>query len=564
MFPRRLVQILIISIMLIALLPVLQASAEKSTLDISVTEHMDSSSTYTPTNPGPGGNIGPITTAGDGSIIITNELTSTDLYNVVVKFNTGNTFTPWSVDGSGASASITNGGLVQTVNIPHLAPKGFVKLNYQISNAAKLPVQLSVTYDNNKVNIGGSTNVQLVITKDNSVLTNSVTGITVHVVPATTLGVKDWTFSNVLTNPDGSITWAPADLTSSNSQDTLGFTATEANSAAHTDGSSDVQIYDMATSFIQYSVTSTTNTAASVSVSGSPSAQTTGVTSNLAKQYVSGTQWSFTPKVTNSNAEDVTFTLNSVTFWATPNSDPNSAVSSTIQTFTPLNYYLSQGSSWTNPAISVDIGTTPAGFIKSDLTVKDDSTQMPKTYVSQNDPSGSVSLVKQIWVYRGYNIEVTKAITKDGDNFRITITVKNTGSKQTPDNVLVYDIVPTATFTVVAGSMNPDPGANHQSVSTPGMSGMAYWWNVGPLGPQGSISPVDTRTITYEVSGSGDYPISDIFLIGVDPAQSVNLQSTPNLQTNATVVNSNLESVMAVGALCLVLIGMIGTVRRRF
>ncbi len=254
----------------------------------------------------------------------------------------------------------------------------------------------------------------------------------------------------------------------------------------------------------------------------------------------------------NTNVEDVTFTLNTVTFWATLNS--NLMGTPTTQIFTP-NLDLARGASWTTAPITVNLGGTPVGFIKSALTVKDDSTQMPRTNVSSNGAAG-VTLLKKIWVINGYNVEVTKAITSiSPGNFLITITVKNTGSKATPPNVLVYDIVP-STFT--NSTMTTPAPMGQTAVNLAGVTGEAYWWNVGPL------AALASTTITYQVAGSGDYPLSDVFLIGVDPAQTINLQSTPALQTGSTVVNSNMEPVLAVGVLCLVLIGLIGTFRRRF
>jgi hypothetical protein len=559
MFPCRLVQILIISTLLLALLPVIQASAETTTLSISIAEHMNRSDIYTPSNTTLSGVTASGLLSGDGTVTITNNLTSTDLYQVNVTFTKGST-TGWAI-ASGA-ASFTNDypspGLI-TVHMTQLVHAQSVILSYQVSPTAVLPVYINASYTSNKVTIGGSTGVNLTITKDSSAISSDVTGITVKVVPrdVNTNGIRDWVFSSptsgaTVSASDGSITWNPANLITGTPTALMNFTTTENDSLAHNDLAQDVQIYDMANTSITYTLTSTTSTEAGVKVSGSPSASVTNVTSDVQKAFVNGNNWNFTPTVKNTNIEDVTFTLNTVTFWATLNT--NLMGTATTQIFTP-NQDLARGATWTTAPITVNVGGTPVGFIKSTLTVKDNATQMPRSYISSNGAAG-VTLLKKIWVINGYNVEVTKAITSiSPGNFLITITVKNTGSKATPPNVLVYDIVP-STFT--NSTMTSPAPIGQTAVSLAGVNGEAYWWNVGPLAAGAST------TITYQVAGSGDYPLSDVFLIGVDPAQTINLQSTPALQTGSTVVNSNMEPVLAVGVLCLVLIGLIGTVRRRF
>lgn len=559
MFPCRLVQILIISTLLLALLPVIQASAETTTLSISIAEHMNRSDIYTPSNTTLSGVTASGILSGDGTVTITNNLASTDLYQVNVTFTKGNT-TGWAV-ASGA-ATLTNDypsiGQV-TVHMTQLVHAQSVILAYQVSPTAVLPVYINASYTSNKVTIGGSTGVNLTITKDSSAILSDVTGITVKVVPrdVNTNGIRDWVFSSptsgaTVSASDGSITWNPASLTTGAPTAMMNFTTTENDSLAHNDAAQDVQIYDMANTSITYTLTSTTSTEAGVKVSGSPSASVTNVTSDVQKAFVNGNNWNFTPTVKNTNIEDVTFTLNTVTFWATLNT--NLMGTATTQIFTP-NQDLARGAIWTTAPITVNVGGTPVGFIKSTLTVKDDSTQMPRSFISSNGAAG-VTLLKKIWVINGYNVEVTKAITSiSPGNFLITITVKNTGSKATPPNVLVYDIVP-STFT--NSTMTTPAPMGQTAVNLAGVTGEAYWWNVGPL------AALASTTITYQVAGSGDYPLSDVFLIGVDPAQTINLQSTPALQTGSTVVNSNMEPVLAVGVLCLVLIGLIGTFRRRF
>lgn len=546
-----------------AFLPVMPASAEINTLGISITEHMNRGDTYTPTLP-TGGSITTTTAfSGDGTVTITNNLGSTDLYNVIVVFNKGST-SGWSAPAGVTLQDDTPGVGQITATIPKLAHGAHYDLTYTVTSSAILPLYMTAVYTDNKVNVGGYTTVTLTLSKDTTTIGNDINNVVVTLRPLdlNSNSINDWVFSNLvpstgstILNPDGSITWTIGTLHVADPTPTLGVRTTENDAAAHDGGTNNLALFDMATSSVTYSITTSPSTSG-VSIVGSPRAITSGISTDLTKQQLTGDSWQFTPKITNTNSEDVTFTLSSVSFWATSSGDLSSNIDSRVVTAGlpwALPHDLAMGGVWTATPFSFVYNGVPAGFIKPTFTVKDDSTQMPRTFSSTQGTSG-ITLLKKIYVLNGYNIEVTKTVTDLGSGvYQIHIDVTNIGSKKSPDYVLVYDIVP-SDFTAHDWS----PGyLGTGSVSNP-VAGIAYWWNEGPL------NAGQTMTITYQVTGAGTYPLNDIFLIGVDPAQSMNLQSTPTLNNVSTMATANFETLAALGAAGLLVVGMIGTARRRY
>lgn len=537
-------------------LPVMPANAETSTLGISITERMNRGDTYTPTLP-TGGSTGNGTLSGDGVVTITNNLASTDLYNISITFNKGSTSNWNSSDG----AYVVDNGNKVTVTIPKLAHGASMNVTYTVDSSATLPLWLNATYDSNKVNIGGTTNVTVTLNKNTSIINANISNVVVTITPKdlNNNGTVDWLFSNcnpskgIATVNNNVITWSVGTLNQSDLNPTLTFMATENDEEAHNNTTDNLALFDMADSDIAYQVT-TSPTTAGVSIDGNPTAITSGLSTDLSKKQLSGNKWQFEPKVTNTNTANVTFTLSSVSFWATPSNNLNTIIDQ--RTLTAGSFSLpgdlTMGYSWIAAPFNFTYNGVPAGFIKPFFTVKDDDTQMPKAYSSTNG-SSSVKLLKKIWVLKGYNIEVTKTVTDLGNGvYSINITVKNTGSKKSPDTVLVYDIVPAA-FT--AGNFTPNYTGT-TSVTNP-VVGTAYWWNVGP------INAGATKYVNYTATGSGNYPLMDIFLVGVDPAQSMSLQSTPLLTNESILASANFESLAALGAAGLLVVGMLGTARRR-
>lgn len=570
---KRAFQILIIGMLLTALIPIAPASAEVSTLDIDIVENMNVGYTYAPELPTGGSTTVTTAVSGTGEITIKNTLTSTTLYDVTIVFNTGST-SNWQQTG-GDTAVITDNGATQSVHIAKLEPGAAhnVVITYDVESTATPPVQLTVTYDSNKVTVGGNTAAHLTLARSDAIIgTADITGVIATIDPANLDADAQDDFALSSTSGEtalasGNLVWTLSSaLTTASPTRTLDFTITESDSNAHNDASAYVQIFNAATTTLQYTIAGT-KSVADVSVSGNPTAKTDKFKIDLKKVLNSGTSYDFTPKVENTNTEDITYSLTSVSFWVTPNNQLNTVSSSqTITTGMPLD--IVDGSSWTGSPITVNIGSVPAGFIKPFLSIKNTDTQMPKSYSSGN--GAAYTMLKKIWVVNGYNIQVEKSVAETGTPgvYDITIVVRNTGTKASPPNVIVYDIVPTTFYNAGTSPTNflPAPvsaagtpvSLNVDGVPGADITGQAYYWNLG------SIAAAATTSITYRVTGAADYPLSDVMLVGIDPAQSFNpLMTSPILKNTATMVNSNLESVMMIGVLGVFVIGLVGTVRRR-
>jgi hypothetical protein len=308
------------------------------------------------------------------------------------------------------------------------------------------------------------------------------------------------------------------------------------------------------------------------------------VNTQITKQFING-QWVFTPEISvpTTSPSGITYSMSAVSVWAVSNSALNTYVGGPV-TFSSTNHASSdttwpvllngnpgsgEVSSWNAAGaeqLSFAYSGIPVGFVKPTISILNSNTQFPLTV---SPDTGSVTLLKEIYIINGYQVVAVKTITPTATAGQYTITIKvtNNGNIATPPDVLVYDIVPSEFIS--ASPLSPAFGTGNQipiggpvNVANTGFSsgGSAYYWNVGPLAANGG-----TFTVTYTVTGpsSGSYPVSDLYVVGVDPAYAVNSQVSPAISNYSTMVSNNFEPIAALGALGLILVGMIGTARRR-
>jgi len=544
--------------LLVAFLPAMPASAATPALGISITETMTRADTYTPSLPA-GGSTATGTPTGAGVVTITDQLSSTDLYDVTVTFAQGQT-TNWRAVPAGA-ATVGMDGTTVTVHIPKITQGTPVTLNYDVTSAATVPLTMSTSYSANQVSAanGSSTDVTFTLTK------NEAGGMTTDIsgVRATVGNVMPGVWAFTSSSPDtsivsGNLAWDAGTITHAAPGDskTITYTATVANATAFTNADA-LHLYDMASVILEYVINGGTATAANVQVTGTPQAITQYVGTDIIKQYVPGTGYFFTPVVKNTNTEDVDYTLDTVNFWIVDSANPTTAPTDT-ETITGIGATIASGARWSlSSPIIESVAYVPAGFIKPFLRISDSGGQITRTYTSEN--GNSITLLKQIYVLNGYLIEVTKTVTEqpgDPGHFDVSILVQNTGTRRSPD-VYVYDIVPSAWYSPGTSPTNMVPAATGTGAVTTPIAGQAYWWNIGQLDASAGT------TITYEMTGPSDYKLSDVFVIGVDPAQSMNLQTMPGLENAAVLATANFEMLAALGAAGLLLVGLVGTARRR-
>ena len=260
MFTKRIVQILIISTLLIALLPVLQASAETSVISIVQNEQIIGHYTYQPTVTYGDGSVvlDPITAGGSGTIVLTNTA-GIQLNDVTIVFNAGQTTS--LTQSSGATAVITStAGPSYTVSIKTFPANGVIDLSYQLASTVTSPVTLTAKYTVNSVvnSLSGSTTIQLTATNHAGVAITP----TIHIVPADALspgthGTPDWTLASSSPGvsagtPANTLDWKPS-IPAGTTTPEVDILATVNDPNALTDGT-DVTLANIATSTISYSV----------------------------------------------------------------------------------------------------------------------------------------------------------------------------------------------------------------------------------------------------------------------------------------------------------------------
>ncbi|MGE5556912.1 MAG: hypothetical protein ACM3QV_00110, partial [Caulobacteraceae bacterium] len=361
---------------------------------------------------------------------------------------------------------------------------------------------------------------------------------------------------------------------------------------------------------LQFTITGSSGTFAGVSVAGSPTAITSKIEVGVIKMQVPGdggnNDWTFTPHVSNINidsdsdgiddttgqpVDDITYELKTVTLYvsrvASKTATPSASdLNAPVETFQYPGQDIDDNtySEWTHAPESLNnFDGIPIGFIRPDISIKDtvsggSYTQFPRTYVTQE---GNVRLITQVWVVNGYFIQATKTITEDPytpNVYHVMLNVSNLGTKKSPKHVIVYDIVPSAfdgpdnisfidsvepSLIHVIDAEHKYTGKTATSVTISGVNGYSYWWDVDRLDAKGESR--DHVSISYTIAGNGDdYPMSDLYLVGIDPAQTYNMQAAPLLENVSTIMNSNVEPALAIGALGVFMLGMFGTIRRRY
>jgi len=194
---------------------------------------------------------------------------------------------------------------------------------------------------------------------------------------------------------------------------------------------------------------------------------------------------------------------------------------------------------WANATFALDQNGTH-GWKKS-YSVK---TEWNETY-------GSNFIVSQsIWVVGDYLIKATKHVVPfagEDTKFRVYIVVENIGGTPTP-NAYIYDMIPT-NMSLADDSGEWDDGLSNyvnssalfttnSTVATP-MTGYdaGQIWGLASITPGASgngdyedwtqIAGSQQVVIAYNMTGSGDFRLSDVYIVGVDPINSLNDHTSP-------------------------------------
>lgn len=227
---------------------------------------------------------------------------------------------------------------------------------------------------------------------------------------------------------------------------------------------------------------------------------------------------------------NVSYNLTQVSIWVTATLDPTNYTTPFGRlntTFTP-NSEVNLSSSWSSTAwyfnytdASNNVSSRPPiVWMRPYFTIINGYNQIINSTITQN---GNDLYMKYIYVINGYWLQIDKNITNIGaDQYRIDTIVQNVGNAWTPEGLVVtaYDFVPVE-FTAFNFSEGYDALS---SVTGDGFNGTSYRWTIpgkdpynASLGPASESYLNRTWNVTYFVNGSGDYKVSELYIVGLDP-----------------------------------------------
>ncbi len=251
--------------------------------------------------------------------------------------------------------------------------------------------------------------------------------------------------------------------------------------------------------------------------------------------------WEITPSI--SVPVNITYDLNKVTLWVTENLDPTNKTNDTSWGLLEVNYtgspmkQINISTGWGNSSYQWYFNYTdgasstyppPIVWMKPEWLISHKYGQILNYTTTV---SGSDIYLKYIYVIHGYWLQVEKNVTNIGeDQYQIKIHVENIGNGWTPEfeYVTVYDFVPhdfaVWNMTVTGSQMT------NQSVGSQGdeFYGMSYRWNIpwkgtmnSSLGPKNGPDATGVGNyswnVSYKVNGSGEYKVTDLYIVGLDP-----------------------------------------------
>jgi len=252
--------------------------------------------------------------------------------------------------------------------------------------------------------------------------------------------------------------------------------------------------------------------------------------------YGSNVTWNITAYFYTTH--NITYNLSKVTLWVAkrisgatnPNVIDNDSISGKPLniTFTPF-FIVNKTSGWTSPSWLFNYSDlpSPAVFNKAKFSILNDGVQLQHRSVTQN---GRDIYIKEIYMIIGYWLEINKNVTFLGNNtYHIHVYVHNKGNQVTPANsvVMIYDFVPKG-FNLTSNfdfSNSPWYNTTWSNYSVNGnLTGELYQFALmheNVLNTSLAAGPVKnentTWTVDYNITGKGNYKVTDIFVTGLDP-----------------------------------------------
>lgn len=301
---------------------------------------------------------------------------------------------------------------------------------------------------------------------------------------------------------------------------------------------------------------------------------------NVTKQGPeSNNYWKGYAEIKNT-ASGLIYVLTNVTMWATETGSFSSVIAGPQEWKPDVN--LNPGESWNTSqgspqGISFQYSKVPIIWANATFKLIKSSTggweESSTTLHDFNATYGSNFIViEKIYIIGTYLVKVTKhvkfnasASDETKNVFDIYLVVENIGGEESP-YVYVYDMIP-ENFNEYNwhGWNNFGDGdwvklsemlAGDGSVDNP-MTGYSkgYYWRLNPIAPgavgdgdytnETAIANKQSVVIFYQLEGTGDFKVLDVFIVGIDPMYSLNEQTSPKITLVSGAKATNYETTLA-------------------
>ncbi len=185
--------------------------------------------------------------------------------------------------------------------------------------------------------------------------------------------------------------------------------------------------------------------------------------------------------------------------------------------------------------------------------------------------SGNDYYMKYVYVVNGYWLQVDKNVSNIGeDQYLINITVENIGNAWTPSglDVTVYDFIP-AEFNWSLATFTQQPNRN-ESVFSGTFNGTAFRWVIprkvpfnASLGPKTETPINRIWTTEYRVNGTGDYRVSELYIVGLDPRKVDGAGSHEGITVISGFISGTKEMVYLIGLIALIGLNVLNFIMTR-
>jgi hypothetical protein len=171
--------------------------------------------------------------------------------------------------------------------------------------------------------------------------------------------------------------------------------------------------------------------------------------------------------------------------------------------------------------------------------------------------------VKEVYIATGYWLEIKKNISRINDSeYNVLITVNNLGSSPTPEDqvVVAYNFIPNVfnltSPMVYSTSTWYNSDVTNTTLNDPTYNGTMFQYGLIPATNPfnsslasfgGSLNANNSWSVTYNISGDGQFNFDDLFLTGVDPLQVDKIGGTSDVSIESVykIVSSNTEYILS-------------------